>query len=671
MTDLRQLSDEQLQALYQGNAAAAVSTPQAPDNPTRITVHPEGAIDLTKLSDADLMKLHKESVTTNNVARSAASGVPIVGGLLNKLDAATNATLAPVLNPLFKPEDQLQEPSWSERYAHSLRDQEGMDQKFAADHPVVDTAAKLAGGAASFGVAAGAIPGAAKVLGLTGDALLPMAVRGATSGAGIGAADAATRGEDIGRGAVFGAAGGTAGPIVGRVAGATASKLMNSVAQTPEANAIATAADRLGVNFPKVAASDNLITQRTGATLKELPILGDPIVKASRTASEQMGRALEGVEQGYGSGSVLNAGDVAKTGLSDWITGKSGDIAKRLYGNVDHLVDPKVTRDLSSTRNMISAIAAERQQAGLSGAGKAIEAVLEPVQRPGGLNYEGIKTLRSSIGEMLDSGVLPADIRKTELKRIYGALTSDLKETVQAAGGDEAIRAFNKANGLNAVISQRREALTKVIGSDASAAPERVMDRLIGFASGNSRADFQKLQLTRKTVGAKGWDEVASAAVSKIGRDVDGNFSPERFLTAYGKLSPLGKQMLFGSTGKMELVQALEDVASLSRKAKELAEYGNPSGTGRVVGGLSAVAAAVTHPHITIPSVVGARTAANMLAAPIRVKPTTLQVAERNADIRKLIEHTISSVTIGDAPLLANQSMPPRRTSAQIQMRSQ
>src|SRR4051812_15929439 len=71
-----------------------------------------------------------EPVSVNNVGRSFATGVPIIGGLLNRADAATNAALAPVLNPLFDEKDQLNEPTWSERYAHSLRDQEGADAKF-------------------------------------------------------------------------------------------------------------------------------------------------------------------------------------------------------------------------------------------------------------------------------------------------------------------------------------------------------------------------------------------------------------------------------------------------------------------------------------------------------------------------------------------------------------
>ena len=98
-------------------------------------------------------------VTANDVGRSFASGVPVLGGLLNKADAATNAALAPLLNRFFDEKDQLPEDTFGERYAHSLRDQEGADAKFAQQHPVIDTAAKLAGGAAAMAPAIAAAPG--------------------------------------------------------------------------------------------------------------------------------------------------------------------------------------------------------------------------------------------------------------------------------------------------------------------------------------------------------------------------------------------------------------------------------------------------------------------------------------------------------------------------------
>jgi hypothetical protein len=154
------------------------------------------------------------------VGRAAARGVPIIGGLLNKADAATNAALAPVLNPLFDDKDQLKEPTFRERYQHSLRDQEGTDNAFAEQHPIADAVAEIAGGVASTGAAASTATGA-KLLGLTGKTLPQMIKRGAASGAAIGGVDAAVRGQDdpVTAGGV-GAVVGGASPAVGRLVNA-------------------------------------------------------------------------------------------------------------------------------------------------------------------------------------------------------------------------------------------------------------------------------------------------------------------------------------------------------------------------------------------------------------------------------------------------------------------
>jgi hypothetical protein len=159
-----------------------------------------------------------EPISANNVARAAATGVPIIGGLLNKANAATNAALAPVLNPLFDQKDQLSEPTYAERYAHSLKDQEGMDKRFEEQHPVVSTAAQIAGGVGATLPLAATATGA-KLLGITGETLAKQAGAGALSGAAIGAADSAARGQSMSEGAIIGLGMGAGAPIIGHAIG--------------------------------------------------------------------------------------------------------------------------------------------------------------------------------------------------------------------------------------------------------------------------------------------------------------------------------------------------------------------------------------------------------------------------------------------------------------------
>ncbi|WP_426418199.1 hypothetical protein [Bradyrhizobium genosp. A] len=199
-------------------------------------------------------------VTANSVVRSAATGVPIVGGLMNKLNAASNAALAPMLNRFFAPEDQLAEPAFSERYAHSLRDQEGADKKFAAEHPVIDTAAQLAGGIASTVVPMSAAP---KAFGLTGS-MFNMARNGALSGAAVSGADAAVRGEDpaaaAGLGGIIGGAAGPVGKGVGKVVAAVADRIKPPATVARNVESVA------GVDVPL---SQSQITQNPALSAEE------------------------------------------------------------------------------------------------------------------------------------------------------------------------------------------------------------------------------------------------------------------------------------------------------------------------------------------------------------------------------------------------------------------
>lgn len=154
-------------------------------------------------------------VTTNDVVRATATGVPIVGGMLNEANAITNAALAPVLNPLFDEKDQLKGKTFAERRKEAKAIQEGMDKKFAAEHPVIDTAANIVGGVAGTIPAMMAAPAA---FGLTGP-LSQMVTRGAASNAAIGAADAVVRGESPVAPAAVGGVVGAVAPLIGRGVG--------------------------------------------------------------------------------------------------------------------------------------------------------------------------------------------------------------------------------------------------------------------------------------------------------------------------------------------------------------------------------------------------------------------------------------------------------------------
>jgi hypothetical protein len=162
------------------------------------------------------------SISADNASRAVATGVPIIGGLLNRMDAATNATLAPLIDPVLPDTFQkLPGQTWGDRYQQALDIQQGKDTAFHAEHPYVDTGLNIAGGVA------GTVPAVMAAPAYFGAGSAPILTRmaiGAGTGGGIGGTDAAIRSDldpkqtAVGAGIGFGL--GALGPAIGKAVGA-------------------------------------------------------------------------------------------------------------------------------------------------------------------------------------------------------------------------------------------------------------------------------------------------------------------------------------------------------------------------------------------------------------------------------------------------------------------
>lgn len=377
----------------------------------------------------------------------------------------------------------------------------------------------------------------------------------------------------------------------------------------------AAAASRLGVNLPRAVTSDSRTVQQLGQITQKVPGAGAPLQNASQRAIEQLGQAADDTVRATGTGNVANAGNAARTDITKQAKALAGRVTEA-YDGVDNLITQNVTTPLKNTADTALKISSENANAALPEGG-AVARVREALSRPEGLNYQGVKRLRTSIGEALDSkeSIVASGASEAELKRLYGSLSDDLREAVKRGGGDKANAAFEEANKLAARTSREREGLQKVLGRDIS--DEKLFDRVVSMAGSNARADRVSLARVRGAVGKDTWDEIGSGVIARLGRDPDGNFSPDRFITGYGKISPEGKQALFGQDG---LAKTLDDIATVSRRFKQLNQYANPSGSGAHLTGAAIGSGLITAPISTIAAVAGARTVSSMLARPTSAK---------------------------------------------------
>lgn len=395
-----------------------------------------------------------------------------------------------------------------------------------------------------------------------------------------------------------------------------------AVPSTGAVSPIAEASERLGVPIPRAAATQSIPLQATAGALKEIPVVGSPLVKASREALTGLDAAAEQTARGYGSGEPFLAGQVAEKRLEGWITDKSKDVAERLYGAVDPLVDPQFVRPLHATADVVADIMAKRANSRISGKSAAVDEVLDAVKDPNGLNYEGLKGLRTYIRDLTPQQMIAKNINQGEAKRIYGALTEDLRGTILDAGGPDALAKFDKANRVYGLIAERRGDLAKIIGTKADAAPEKVVDRIVAMAGSKGGADYQRLVQARRAMGPEAWNEVTAAFVNKMGRDKPGaEFSGDRFATSWSALPDKSKRLLFNSTGRTDLAKSVEDIVTLSAAHKSLMRFGNPSGTGRVATLFGMAAAVLTNPLKAISLAVGGNGLARVLASPVTAKP--------------------------------------------------
>jgi hypothetical protein len=249
----------------------------------------------------------------NNVIRATSEGVPVIGGLLNKADAWTDAALAPIGNRFFSPENQLTGSFW-ERYDKSLAHQNAEDAAFAAQHPIASTAANVAG---SIVGSIPAITAAPAAFGVGGGSVFANALVGAGTAAAINAADSGIRNgftlPNIASGAGTGAAAGFAAPFVGKGIGAGVNAISNAFTGAgPAASRVASYLTDLGLSPADVQAE--LTRLGPSATIADV----DPALTTKAAALAAKGGA---------STSILKNAFVARAEGADNRVGQAIDAA--------------------------------------------------------------------------------------------------------------------------------------------------------------------------------------------------------------------------------------------------------------------------------------------------------------------------------------------------------
>ena len=417
----------------------------------------------------------------------------------------------------------------------------------------------------------------------------------------------AGEGEDIPGSVAHGALGALGGAL-----GLGAAKAFTPAAGAVR-SAVLEAAKNLGVTMPRYSVGLP-ITQMAGKIGFSVPGAAAPLEEATRESIEGLGSAAERAAAGA---TKESAGAAASAGLKNWIGPVSDNIVNQRYAYANGLMRPGVQSPLTDTVGAFNQLAAKRGAYGEQMTGPVAKLINDANSVPGGLTYDAMKNLRTRLDTMSSSWgqIGPKELDDAEIARLHGALSNDLNRAAMRAGGPQAVAAHNVANNTYKTIADNRKQLTSLLGGpQGDASNEAVFWAIKRVAGETSAANVALLQRARAAIPAQHWDELSRGMVSTLGRDIDGNFSPLRFMTDYGKISPAAKNELFA--GNTPLRQNLDDLATVSEQWKKLGRYANPSGTAGHGAGIGMALEGAHHPVEVLGTFLGAKAMGKFLASP-------------------------------------------------------
>lgn len=467
------------------------------------------------------------------------------------------------------------------------------------------------------------------------------------------------------------ATGGATGAVVGSgIKGAAA--IAPTVASLPKRllQKIAGVDPKLAQAFEAAGVSPRLADITEGARTKTFQNLvqnfpggGKPLEEAAQRQIDDITKQIAGITKSEG-GTIQQTGKTIQEGAQNF-KGMVQDRVGKLYDDLDKFI-PQANEAKVSTGSVQKLAQDPAIQdvvaVGSGDTAKVLRRFDEIVDAEGQISYPRLKTFRSTVGAKLASPSLLGEERGA-LKRIYGALSEDMKEAVVANGGEKGLQAFNKANNA---FARSQAFLEKNIDPLINAkTPEQVYQlALAGTKQGgtNVKKVMTSLNPTQKEF-VEGTVLKQMGTASAGAQDATGEvFSPAKFLTEWNKMSPEAKRAIF-KPQQVEAVNNLNKAISLIKDSSKAKQTSNnlPYASWAGLGGVTAA-----NPATGLGLVGGARITSSMMANPRFVNwlaktPGVKQIdipkhlgmlsviASKDPDIREDVLDYLGSITVGDA----------------------
>lgn len=250
-------------------------------------------------------------------------------------------------------------------------------------------------------------------------------------------------------------------------------------AQSPGSQVVE-ASQRLGVGVPRAIASDRTAVQRIGQGIRNIPVVGDAIPRATQQLSDDLGSTVQRVAGEFGQGSGPN-------------------VANRIGNTIGNAAQQETRAAVDSARRTDEAVQAAFEQSQRAGA-QALDTT----------DAHSLQAARQAVGDLS-----PQDMGQAITARLRAgeqAARARKEQLYNAAGNSDAAISADAVGGVRARVAQALENDGRVIDGVLTPASSRMLDELQRFSD---------LNIENRAVGARlpspAGDAPARAAVNMQG----------------------------------------------------------------------------------------------------------------------------------------------------------
>jgi hypothetical protein len=191
------------------------------------------------------------------------------------------------------------------------------------------------------------------------------------------------------------------------------------------------------------------------------------------------------------------------------------------------------------------------------------------IDESGNLSYPRLKSFRTTIGAKLQSPSLLGDERLA-LKKIYGGLSEDMKDSVALYGGTKGLQAFDKAN---AAFQRKTEFIENIIepvikAKTATKAYKKAISPLKEDATIAKNLMSSLKPIQQEYVRASIVRDMGLARKGAQGAEAD-LFNPQKFMAEYSVLKKNGTEKIIFTPEQVTAFNRLNKVVELTKNTKQ------------------------------------------------------------------------------------------------------